>query len=254
MSVVAVTMVKDERDIIGVTIPHLLRQGVDLIVAADNMSTDGTFEILHHLARVHGRIEVLRDTEPAYYQDRKMTALAAHAAAPGDWVIPFDADELWSSPDGPLATVLANLDADIALGRPFVHVPTDMDDDNDHNPVTRMGWRMDIAEHNPKVAFRWQPTARIHMGNHGVDLVGTQAEGHLDIRHFQYRTYNQVVTKVTNGARAYRASNLHDGYGSHWRNLAAMTPSELRMWWTTYTTQPGLVFDPAPFTACPSPP
>lgn len=44
--VCAVMLVKDESDIIETTIRHLLWH-VDEVIVADNMSTDGTYDILH---------------------------------------------------------------------------------------------------------------------------------------------------------------------------------------------------------------
>jgi hypothetical protein len=42
VTVIAVTMVKDEADVIGPVIANLFAQGVDHIIAADNLSTDRT--------------------------------------------------------------------------------------------------------------------------------------------------------------------------------------------------------------------
>ena len=49
-AVMAVTMVKDEADIIGRVITHLLEQEVDRVIVADNMSSDDTPQILAELA------------------------------------------------------------------------------------------------------------------------------------------------------------------------------------------------------------
>lgn len=45
-------MVKNEADIVEQTIRHLLDQGVDHILAADNGSSDGTYEILLELSKI----------------------------------------------------------------------------------------------------------------------------------------------------------------------------------------------------------
>src|SRR5262245_51477569 len=94
-------MVKDEADIIGFTVARMFGQ-VDEIIIADNGSTDGTRELLEQLP-----VQLVDDPDPAYYQSRKMTDLAARAAAAGaEWVIPFDADEVWYSPFGRISDVL----------------------------------------------------------------------------------------------------------------------------------------------------
>jgi hypothetical protein len=47
------------------------------------------------------RVHVVTDREPAYFQAAKMTRLARAAARAGaDWVVPFDADELWFADRG----------------------------------------------------------------------------------------------------------------------------------------------------------
>ena len=95
-------MVKDEADIVAATVAHMCGQ-VDAVIVADNNSTDGTRDILDGLP-----VTVVDDPDPAYYQSRKMTALAGRARVEFDatWVIPFDADEWWYSPHGRIADVL----------------------------------------------------------------------------------------------------------------------------------------------------
>lgn len=67
-------MVKNEADIIEQTIRHLLNQGVEHILVADNGSTDGTYELLQELSKSLP-VHVIQDREVAYYQSEKMTWL-----------------------------------------------------------------------------------------------------------------------------------------------------------------------------------
>lgn len=99
--VAAVMLCKDEADIVGFTIEHLLEQ-LDRVYVTDNLSTDGTVEILHDLRDRHGadRIRVGIDEEVGYWQSRKTTELAMLAYEDGfHWVIPVDADEFWHAAD-----------------------------------------------------------------------------------------------------------------------------------------------------------
>ena len=48
MTTAAVTMVRDEADIIETTVRHMLTQ-VDVVIVADNRSVDGTREIVEQL-------------------------------------------------------------------------------------------------------------------------------------------------------------------------------------------------------------
>jgi glycosyltransferase involved in cell wall biosynthesis len=228
--IVAVTMVRDEADIIGFTLAHLLEQ-VDHVIVADNLSVDATPDIL----ATFDRVTVVEDHDPAYTQAVKMTRLAHMAGDMGaDWVVPFDADEAWTLPD-------LDIDAGVVTASPHVYVPQPSDPD-DPNPITRTQWRLPTPEPQPKVMFRYDPAAVLHMGQHDVDHPGTRSNGAM-VRHYQYRSLEQVRRKVTNGVNAYNATALSTIYGSHWRNLAALDDEGLAAWWDEYTTQP-LVHDP----------
>ena len=98
----AITMVKNEADIIDRSVQHLLKQGVDHVLVADNLSTDATPDILTRLSRDHP-VHVAHDRDPAHYQSWKMGLLAQAARRSGaDWIVPFDADELWFGARGTL--------------------------------------------------------------------------------------------------------------------------------------------------------
>lgn len=216
MTVWAVSMVKDEVDVISATVSRMLLQ-VDRVLIADNGSVDGTREVLDRLD-----VEVLDDPEPAYYQSAKMTSLADRAREAGaTWIVPFDADEVWLTPGSRIATALAQLPdtTHVAAATLYDHVATGIDPDSD--PVTRMGWRRRDPVSLPKVACRALPGLTIHQGNHGAAYAGIDCPGvtggELEVRHFPYRSAEQFVSKVRNGAAAYAATDLPEGTGAHWR-------------------------------------
>lgn len=240
----AVTMVRDEADIIGFTLRHMLDQ-VDHVIVLDNRSVDETSAILAEVAEETGRVTVVSDQEPGYYQDSKMT-MAAHQAwqMGARWVVPFDADEAWYRLDL-LRTDEAD-DYDIVTARPYVFVPQPGDPD-DPNPLARITWRCPTPEPHPKVAFRAGPYARVHMGNHGVDGVGPRVAHHrLGCRHYQFRSLAQLRRKISNGMEAYNAAGqARANYGSYWRDLAAADQAgNLEAWWDGYIASPGLIHDP----------
>lgn len=251
MTLVAVTMVRDEQDVIRHTLDHLLAEGVDRIVVADNLSTDDTRHILATYEIDHPeRVVVLEDDEPGHYQDRKMTELARYAAKHCDatWVLPFDADEVWYSPHGTLAEFFASLPSEAALivGTGWDHIVTDDDDPTVTNPYRRITHRRIRPQKLPKVAFRWQPDAWIDHGNHNVfNVAGTKERG-LEYRHFQYRSFEQMCQKVRQGKEAMEAADLHPTYGAHWRELGALNDSDLFRKWRRLCEEPGLTEDPAP--------
>lgn len=246
MTVVAVSMMRDEADVAGHVVRHLYRQGVDLVVVADNLSEDGT----GNLARDAGAV-VLADDDLAYEQDRKMTTLARIAYGYGaTWVLPFDADEHWyplthDSIGEALASVPDNVDVVAAGG--WDHIATPNDPPDEPNPFARICWRRPETQRLPKVAFRAAPDRRLHMGNHDVDPPGlTRTTGTLAYRHYQYRTLEQMTRKLRNGREAYEASTVHEMHGTHWREGGLLTDEELAEKWDALCATAGLIFDPAP--------
>lgn len=259
MTAFGVSMVKDEADVIVGTLTHLADE-LDHLLVADNGSTDGTREILAELED-HLPLTVVDDPDPAYHQSTKMSALAAQAAGAGaDWIIPFDADELWLDHVDRIRIVLAEVQHRIVYADLLNHFPTAVDPD-DPDPFRSIVWRKPAPAPLPKVAFRWEPGAIIHQGNHGVTLpsnpAGTNA---LEIRHFPYRSAEQFVRKARNGAAAYRATDLPLTEGAHWRQygdlLDRFGPSALedvfRTWfWHLAPVEAGMILDPAPYARWP---
>lgn len=239
MTVIAVTMVKDEADVIGPIIANLFAQGVAHIVAADNLSTDRTRAILESF----DNLTVVDDNEPGYYQADKMTRLARQACDMGaDWVLPFDADELWYADGGTIDEALSAAIADVVMAAGWDHIvrgPTD-------SPFSP--WRREQPQTLCKVAFRARLDAELNMGNHDVRPAHlTRQRGPLFYRHFQYRSLEQMTRKLRNGRAAYEASDVHELHGTHWREGGRLSDDEMYAKWVGLCSEPGLVFDPPPF-------
>ena len=249
--IVGIAMVKNEQDVLDTVLRHLLAEGVDHLIVADNLSTDNTPHILNDLEACGAPITVIQDHVLAYVQDTKMSRLARRAYEAGaDWVLPFDADEIWYGVDPQtgepcrIADALAQVDDEIQVVRAFGwdHLQTTATD----GLTTFSPWRRQDPQKLAKVAFRAHPDARMHMGNHDVTLPGPSITGPLAFRHFQYRSLEQMTTKLRQGREAYEASDVHPMHGTHWRAGGLKSDDELAAEWAELCAESGLIFDPAP--------
>lgn len=238
--IVAVSMFRDEADVAKAVVEHLLAEGVGLVIVADNLSSDST---RMQLDSIRGPVEILDDPDPAYWQAEKMTAMCRRAENYGaDWVLPFDADEWWYSPQGSIAEALDDLDAEVVEAPGWDHVRTRNDEPG--HPFASMVWRRPHPQSMPKVAFRPHHAMRLHQGNHFVDRPGRRVTGPLAFRHFQYRSLEQFARKVRTGKAAYDATDLPEVMGCHWRTFGAMSDRELCEEWDRMLDTPDLVLDP----------
>lgn len=242
--IVAITMIKNEADIVDWTLTHLATQGVDGCYALNNLSTDNTQQILdsHYPWCVS-----LPDNEYGYYQSRKMSDLAAKAWDAGaTWILPFDADELIYHPDMPLDTFFGSLPDTVGVvtiqGWDYLPRATMIDDPN---PYRRFDHRRIQPQPYPKVAFRAVPNPHIHMGNHGVDRIDGERIGGLHLRHIQYRSEAQMAAKLRNGKAVYDATDLDHGQGTHWREGGGLTDTQIAAKWAELAAEPA-IYDPLP--------
>lgn len=222
----AVSVVRDEIDIIGATVDHLLSQGVDHVLIADHRSSDGTREALLERSAQDPRIHVVLDDQTGHFQKEKISRLA-HAAwrAGASWVIPFDADELWFARGTTVRGFLGNCASDLVTAKSINAVPVDT------GPITRSSeFILADTEAASKVAVRAHPLVLIGPGNHGAARVGAATEG-LFIAHLPYRNAKQVALKYRNGAQALDAAGAADFEGWHWRVGAGMSTLELESVW-----------------------
>ena len=234
--IAAICRVRDEADIIGYTTEHMLQE-CDLVIVSDNGSVDGTRDILEDLGKKYSHLTIVDDPDHRHWQGARTTELMHQAGRMGaEWVIPYDADEWWP--------VVTPEDADVVLMRSHVFLPDPSDDLTEENPLLRMTHRLLPYEPFPKVAFRYHWTAAIREGNHDVKHPGlrrVQVEG---MRHYQYRSLEQVKRKVRQGTKALEATELSPSTGGHWRQLASLDDDQMSQWWTEYLNQPKIKTTP----------
>lgn len=239
-------MVRDEADIVGETVGHMLSQ-VDEVVVLDNRSRDNTREILESLGA-----RAIDDPEVGFRQSEKMTRLAHSLDA--DWVVPFDADEVWQTRGGErIADTLAALpeEAMVCEAEVFAHVATALDAEGP--PVRSLAYRRPRPMPHRKVACRVRPTLRLTHGNHGVHYgsLALKADGLLEVRHFPVRSPEQMIRKIRNHAEAVAATDLPSALGARWRDQAGRSDGELRELFRALhfsDDAEGLVYDPCLLT------
>ena len=141
MRLVAVSIVKNEADIIEPFVRHSLAW-VDRHLIFDHDSTDGTREILGALQREGLPVTLFRDDAIGHLQQARsnhLTRLAAQAHG-ADWVLPLDADEILTGPDRKmLEQSLGALGGELPVSLPLLdYCPTTDDDASVINPVLRL--------------------------------------------------------------------------------------------------------------------
>lgn len=261
MTVFGVCMVRNAGDIVGPVVRHMLTE-VDAVIVADNLSDDDTREQLDDIAAQDDRLTVVDDLDPAHRQGAKTTALADQARQLGaDWIVPFDSDEAWYSPFGRVADILDELPSHIFIAEAtlYDHVATGADFEHETNPLLRIGWRRRAPGPFPKVAVRAAPDLLIGEGNHDARYgppgfePAARVPGRLIIRHFPYRSPEQMTEKARIGAAALRAApELGDDIGRHWRDYDALGYAGVREAFFAHfhvaapERDPSLVYDPAP--------
>lgn len=242
----AVAMVRDEIDVLGATIDHLLEQGVDHVLVVDNGSVDGTRELLEQRAAQDGRVLAGSDPLVPYFQSEKMTWLA-HCAWRGgaDWVIPFDADEWWFADSGSLGEHLRTRPERVLHAHLHHMVPIQADPAD----VARAEFVLDSSPGRVgKVAFRSHPLARVERGNHAVSRVGEVGRS-LHIAHAIYRGPGQVLRKVRQGsAAALLTGDDTAEITPHWAKADRHSDADVEQMWETISrggAEPRLGFDAA---------
>jgi hypothetical protein len=223
------------------SIRHLIDQGVDHVVVADNGSTDHTADLVAEMAD-ELPVTLLQDREPGYYHARKVSRMARAATRRGaSWIVPFDADELWYGAGERLSDVLRAGRGDIYPAPMFDHRPSfDLPDTND--PYVEIIDRTVLPGPN-KVAMRAHLLTAVHQGNHWLNDPGVVQRGALEIRHFPYLGLEHLRRKVEYTVSAYRHTDFGGDDHSYIIDWEPMNDAELRR---AAGPPAPMVTDPAP--------
>jgi hypothetical protein len=241
MKLVLTLLVRDEADIVDAQIAFHLDAGIDLVVATDNRSEDGTTEILERYAR-EGHLHLIREPGDDLRQSEWVTRMARLAATElqADWVLNADADEFWWPRGGDFRELFAAIPERFGVvrgaWRTFVPRP-----DDDRFFAERMTARLSTPSFHPhplsthfKSAHRAVADVRVGRGNHeafGRGLVALRGWYPIEILHFPVRSREHCLRKyvtqfvalernaekgipghMAEAYRAYRAGRLEEFY------------------------------------------
>jgi len=227
--IIAISMVKNEADIITYTMSHLFANGIDEIIIADNNSTDGTGDLIRGMAnQLNLNVTVIPEPMTAYYQSKVMTNLYRMAIDRGaDWVIPFDADELVVARFSTISDALRSFDKTSAIEvKLYDHRPTSADTSNDladKNPFRRWKFRDRNPQRLGKVIIpNLGPSVVIWQGNHGISVEDRVQQAIktdlIEIRHFKfYSGFRRGAESAIGRLRGYEETDFPEYIGAHWR-------------------------------------
>src|SRR5919204_5287557 len=204
MKLVMTLLVRNEADIVDDHLAFHMASGVDFVIAADNVSTDGTTEILEKYAR-NRQLHRISLPDP-FSQIEVVTQMARLAATRfgADWVINSDADEFWWPRTGTLKEVLGAVPPRFGsvrgMWRNFVARPDDGGSFAERMTVRSQATTPGIHPFNPhfKTVHRGAADVEVGGGNHDVSGRGLKplyGWYPIDVLHFPIRSLEQFERK-----------------------------------------------------------
>ena len=249
MRIAANLSVKDEVELVGQTIAHLRAIGVDVIVATDMGSTDGTLDILEQY-RSDEDFFIARLTEQTTTEEWSLAILQHVNDADVDWFAFVDGDEYLLPAMGSLRECRGFADADIVIIDRF-NIPLSPTGPLIPNRLVPSRFAelalivepipqfRSVLEANPdtpwirgvpmpKVMARPAVIAAVNDGAHSIvpvdgALLRYVTSQDLLIAHLPFSTRVRFARKIENIRRVFE---LHDEYmgenlGWHWRRWLA---------------------------------
>jgi glycosyl transferase family 2 len=208
MTLVMTLLARDEIDVVDSWLAFHLNAGVDLVIATDNRSHDGTTEMLEEYAR-SGQVHLIREPGEDLRQDEWVTRMARLAATDyrADWVINSDADEFWWPRGASLSEVLAAVPPRYGTVGAFLRVfcPRPGEEPFADRMTVRFSALAPINDpaslYKPirKILHRGHPDIRVTRGNHAlVDSPFAPLRGWFPIEclHFPLRSAAQCAHKA----------------------------------------------------------
>ena len=208
MTLVMTLLARDEIDVVDSWLAFHLNAGVDMVIATDNRSQDGTTEVLEGYAR-SGQVHLIREPGEDLRQNEWVTRMARLAATDfgADWVINSDADEFWWPRGASLSEVLAAVPPRYGTVGAFLRVfcPRPGEERFAERMTVRFSALAPINDpaslYKPirKIIHRGHPEISVTRGNHAlVDSPFNPLRGWYPIEcfHFPLRSVAQCAHKA----------------------------------------------------------
>jgi len=210
--------VRDEEDIVSYNIDFHLKMGVDFFIVTDNLSQDGTSNILKKYEAA-GVLKYYYSDDHTHSQYRHVTKMAREAFTEykADWVINNDADEFWLPKGGAnLKDVFNSFPANVkaVLFNRINFVPLRFYSDPFYKEmiyrqVMSKNW---LGSPLPgKTAHRGDPWINVAQGNHSVFIDGPipgTLSGDIEILHFTGRAFDRFERSIAFGGKAYEQNKV----------------------------------------------
>jgi|GEM_PF-2107260 len=223
-------MVRNEIDILDIWVSHLCSI-FDRVIIYDHLSTDGTRERLHELARSQKKLEIRHFDELGHYQSKLMTSVMFEVTATtkSGWIFFLDADEfLMVRHRSDIVRQLHRYRAAPALRMVWANAyPIEMQ--SIIGPDTQIAGFLDQPKPVRKVAVNLRLAgsfSRINQGNHRarfkrLSVLANTIIWEPRILHLPIRTERQIRSKAKLGFEATENIVGENTYALHWKQIAS---------------------------------
>lgn len=260
MKLVAVSVVKNEADIIEAFVRHT-HAWVDHHLIFDHDSTDGTREILAALVREGLPLTLFRGDSVENLQQSRSNHLArlAFEQLAADWTLPLDADEILVAPsraafEQMLGAPDARQPVQLALHN---YAPTTADNPAESNPVLRLVHRRRNPSSTVKVfvprALGLRPDIAAGKGNHVLfqanQPLAARPLEQAHLAHFALRSPEQQALRLlTAELQKLSRGRAHDGLDLHYRlGFQRFAENPVAFFSSVFQSPDRLVRAPAPY-------
>lgn len=229
MRLVAVSVVKNEADVIEAFVRHTAAL-VDHHLIVDHASTDGTREILFSLQREGHALSLFTDDALLNLQQHRSNHLARLAALEqaADWIVPLDADEFLVTPDRATFEAALARTPTVPCALPLLDYGlTDADDLTEPNPARRLQHAARSFSPTRKLvlprALVLDPALTISKGSHAVtgpagELAAATLPAEFFLAHLSQRSPAQLAVRlITAELQKISRGQRHAGIDVHYR-------------------------------------